>query len=138
MAIVFFDTCSLVLRYDRRKRSTHVRRVISDQRNKVYIADLTVLEFASSIAMECRKHNWDSKRFDQINNKFFQDVANRRLIVRDIARRDLLRAYDLIRLVGVHKRRNLKSSDALIATCCLELAYELKSKIQFCTSDKKL
>lgn len=135
---MFFDTCALVLRYDKRRSSTHVRRIISDRRNSTYIADVTVLEFACSIATECRKKNLNAKRFDQINKKFFGDIADNKLIVRDTARKDVLRAYDLIRWVGVHRRRNLRSADALIATCCLELAHEMKEQVRFYTSDKKL
>ncbi len=138
MSIVFFDTCSLVLRYDTRASSRRVRRLISDSRNTVYIADTTVLELASSLATECRRKGADAKVFDRMTQKFFADLADETLSVRSTTKREVLRAYDLIRWVGVHKRRNLKSSDALIATCCYDLAMELKEKIAFYTSDRRL
>jgi hypothetical protein len=36
------------------------------------------------------------------------------------------------------KARNLSSGDALIAACCLDLAYVEKQRITFCTSDRPL
>lgn len=127
-----------MLRYDARASSRRVRSLISDSRNTAYIADTTVLELASSLATECRRKSADAKVFDRMTQEFFADLADEALIVRSTTKREVLRAYDLIRWVGVHKRRNLRSSDALIATCCYDLAMELGQKVVFYTSDKRL
>jgi hypothetical protein len=41
----------------------------------------------------------------------------------------------LLRFAGIVKRRNLGSADALIASCCLDLAHELRKRVLFYTAD---
>ncbi len=73
-----------------------------------------------------------------MDKSFLDDVATGRLNVRRIVERDVLRARHLIRFANVVLKRSLKSADALIAVCCLDLALEKKQRVIFCIHDKPL
>ena len=49
-----------------------------------------------------------------------------------------MNARDLLNYSHLVKKRNLGSSDALIAATALEMARQLKRRVTFCTSDRKL
>lgn len=138
MRIYFFDTSALQYRYVQGTFTRLIRRLISDRRSSCYIADVTVLEISGALAKTCRREGWDVVKFDTFNDRFWADLAARRLKVCTTANRDLLRAKDLIRFAGVAKRKNLGSADALIAVCCLELALEKGEKVTFYLEDRKL
>lgn len=80
----------------------------------------------------------DLKAYDSMDIRFLNDVASGRLIVRTADRKNSLRARHLIRFAGVVRRRNIGSADAVIASCCLDLALEMKKRIIFYTHDKPL
>jgi len=134
----FFDTAALQHRYVEGPYSRTVRKIVSDRRWDTFIAEITVLEMASALARRCRKQNWPESRYDVLDMRFLRDIADHRLRVRRITRRDILRARHLIRFAGMLRRRNISSADALIATCCLALALERKERVAFYTSDKSL
>jgi predicted nucleic acid-binding protein len=138
MPTYFFDTSALQHRYIDNANSRSIRRIISDKRIVCYIADWTIVEMASALAHRCRQAAMSFRQFDQMESNFFRDVADGRLRVRITSSRDFTRARDLLRYAGIIKRRRLSSGDALIAACCLDLAYQEKQKITFCTSDGTL
>lgn len=135
MACHFFDTAALQHLYVDGPYSQRVRRIASDQRRDNFIADVTVLEIASALARRCRAQNWDKRRYDALDMRFWEDVADGRVRVRDVTQQDTMRARHLIRFAGVVRRRNIGSVDALIATCCLDLALERRERIAFYTGD---
>ncbi|MGH8629544.1 MAG: hypothetical protein ACREU7_02095, partial [Burkholderiales bacterium] len=55
--------------------------------------------------------------------------------VRTTTWRSILRARNLLRYGGVILRADLGSTDALIASTCLDLAHELKVRFRFYTAD---
>lgn len=118
--------------------SRRIRRLVSDDRSICYIADVTVLEISSALGLKCRKRGWGVKEFDAMDIGFLEDLATGDLKVCTTSKRHVLKARDLIRFAGVVKQRSLKSADALIAVCCLELALEKKQRIVFYLEDKKL
>lgn len=138
MPIYFLDTSALQYRYVPGNFSRRIRRLVSDGRSPCYIADVTVLEISSALGTQCRKRGWVVKKFDTMDSSFLADVASGRLKVCTTTKRDVLKARDLIRFAGVVKQKSLKSADALIAVCCLELALEKKQKIIFYLEDRKL
>lgn len=138
MPIYFFDTCALQHRYLDAPDAPTVRRIISDRRVICYITDWTIVEMASTLARRCRQLSAACREFDRLERKFFADIADGRLKVRVSSSRDFTRARDLLRFAGMIKRRRLSSGDALIAACCLDLAYQEKERITFCTSDQPL
>ena len=73
-----------------------------------------------------------------MNLQFLRDVAKGRLVVRPVTTREIRRARDLLRFAGVVKRKGISSGDALVASSCLYLTYELKSKVVFFLSDTGL
>jgi hypothetical protein len=135
MSVYFFDTSALQYRYVRNTFSQRVRRVTSDKRWKVYIADVTILEMASALANGCRRLGLTLTRFDAMDLAFLKDVAAKQVEVRTVTQADVQRARHLLRFAGVVKRRNLQSADALISVCCLECALEIKKRVIFYTGD---
>lgn len=138
VGIYFFDTSALVHRYLDGPDSRKVRRIVSDSRVICNIADWTILEMVSALARRCRQEAMSKRDFDLLEKRFFRDIATGRLRVRVTTSRDMMRARDLLRYAGIIKGRRLDSGDAFIASCCLDLAYQEKRRITFCTSDKKL
>jgi predicted nucleic acid-binding protein len=135
MPTYFFDTSALQHRYFDATYSKRVRRIISSSKNDCFIADLTILEIASTIGNKCRQGHLRNERYHQADKKFWTDIATGMLKPRITTAREVIRARNLLRYAGVIKRRNLGSADALIAVCALELALELKEKIIFYTGD---
>jgi len=73
-----------------------------------------------------------------MNRVFLRDLAEGRLKVRPLNPFEIERARRLIRYAGVLGRNRITSGDALVATCCLDLALELRQKAIFFTSDRPL
>lgn len=138
MSHYFLDTSVLKYRFFKGKHSRSIKRIVSDRRNICYIADHTIIEIASALASTCREWNWDAKKFDDMNNRFFRDLSSGILQVRPTTKHDVLRASHLIRYAGVEKKRSLKSGDSLIATSALEFALENQVRVIFYTGDKTL
>jgi predicted nucleic acid-binding protein len=137
--VYFFDTSALQHRYVPSEISPRVKRIISDQkRGTCYIADVTVLEISRALANRCRQSSWGANRFDAMHLKFLRDIESERLKIRTTTKSDILRAKHLLRFAGVLKRKKLHSADALIATCCLCLALEIKKRVVFYTHDWSL
>jgi hypothetical protein len=135
MPVYFFDTSALQHRYIDGPYSKSIRRIISTDSNECFIADITILEIASGLGRRCRQGNLRYQRYDQADDRFWKDVADGKVIVRNTTQRDVMRARNLLRFAGVLRRRNLGSADALIAVSCLELALERRERIIFYTSD---
>ena len=135
MPVYFFDSSALQHRYMDGPYSKRIRRIISTNSNECFIADVTVLEIASALGRRCRQGNFRYQRYDQADDRFWKDIEEGNLIVRETTQRDVMRARNLLRYAGVLKRRNLGSADALVAVSCLELALERGETIIFYTSD---
>jgi hypothetical protein len=131
----FLDSCALQHRYIDSGYSARVRGLVTRRASECFISEWSVLEMSSAFANRLRKNNLSAVQFDSLNNRFLQDIAEGRLKVVEMTSRDFIRARNLIRFAGVVKKRNLKSGDAMVATCCLALALERKEKITFYTSD---
>jgi predicted nucleic acid-binding protein len=97
-----------------------------------------VVEVASALAQVCRRNSWDVRVYDALDAKFFKDLQRQRILVQRVTAFDLWRARHLLRFAGVLKNRKLKSSDAIIAECCRELAMEKGERLVFYTADWKL
>ncbi len=136
MAHSFFDTCALKHRYITSPYSAKVNRIIGNRRVTTYIADLTILEMPSALGGYCRFEKKTIAEYDQMDIRFLDDVAKKRFIVRPTDNKlHVLRARNLLRFGGMVRRRSMGSGDALIATCALDLAHELKERIRFYTAD---
>ena len=138
MIASFFDTSALQHRYVQGPYSRRVRYLVGRRSTNSYIADLTVLEMANTLATRCRGSGWGMKTFDRLNDRFLDDIAAARLTVRPCGSREVRRAVHLIRFAGVAKKKGLKSSDALIASCALEFALETQQAVNFYMSDWQL
>jgi predicted nucleic acid-binding protein len=136
--IYFFDTSALQHRYLDGPKSRGIRRIISNSKNRCYIADLSILEIASTLAKHCRKNKLSLKHHGHLDQAFWRDVHEGRLLIRDTGQREYLRARDLLRYAGVEKAKNIASADALIAASSLEFALEEDEPVTFCLEDWKL
>ena len=108
--IYFFDTSALQYRYIDGARARGIRRIISSKGNRCHIADLSILEFSSAAANHCRKNKWSLQKYRRLDQAFWRDVNDGRLLIRDTRQREYLRARDLLRYAGVTKRKNIKSA----------------------------
>ena len=133
--IYFFDTSALQHRYLDGPKARGVRRIISSSKNRCYIADLSILEVSSTLAKHCRKNKLSLKQYGRLDQAFWRDVNEGRILVRDTKQREYLRARDLLRYAGVEKGKNVASADALIAASALEFALEQDEPVTFCLED---
>jgi len=138
MPYCFFDTCALKHRYITSPHRTTVNRILGNRHNTSYIADLTILEMPSALGGHCRSERLTVGEYDQMDLRFMDDIAKKRFIVRPTNKHNVLRARNLLRLGGMIHRRYMGSGDALIATCSIDLAQELKERIHFYTADWNL
>ena len=125
MPACFFDTCALVPRYRAGKFTHRVNGLFAGPRD-IFVAEITMVEIVSAFGSICRNQKLSSPVFEQMNGAFLDDVATGRIQVRPISRSDMLRARHLLSLAGMSNRRNLGSSDALVAVSCRELALEIR------------
>jgi hypothetical protein len=148
MGVYFFDTCALVERYFAGPHSRRVNQIISIRKHSCYIADWTVLELASSLGRCLRRARDEAKRngvkydlrreYDVRNRKIARDLADGMFGVRATNSRDILQARELIRYSGIIQGNKIDTGDAIVASCGLNLAHELGSKIIFYTADQGL
>jgi hypothetical protein len=90
----------------------------------------------SALGGYCRKEKIPIAQYDRMDHRFMQDIADGRFIVRPANNRlYVLRARNLLRFGGMVRQRSMGSGDALIATCALDLAHELKERVRFYTAD---
>jgi hypothetical protein len=130
----FFDTSALVPRYRAGKYTYRVNQVFGGPKN-IFVAEITMVEIVSAFGSICRGHKLPDSDFEQMNAAFLDDIAIGRIQIRLINRSDMIRARHLLSLAGIVNRRNLGSSDALIAVSCRELALETHERVMFYTKD---
>lgn len=138
MPAYFFDTCALKHRYMKTRISPRISRIVSNSRYEIYVSELTVVELGSAFAHFCNTQGTGHEEYDRMYLKFFRDVARKRIIVRDITKRDLENARHLLRFARVIERRHLGSADAIIAETCRDLSYELGQRVTFYSCDQRL
>lgn len=138
MSARFFDTSAVKHRYIKTPISARIKRAISDARHQVYISELTIVELATAFAEDCITRKVGHADYDRLYQKFFRDVAAKRIHVRAVSQRDFQNARHLLRFAKVIHGRHLKSADAIISESCRELAYELSSPVTFYLCDEKL
>ena len=134
MPACFFDTSALVPRYRPGKYTYRVNQIFGGPKN-IFVAEITMVEIVSAFGSICRQHKLPDSDFEQMNTAFFDDVATGRVKIRLISTSDMLRARHLLSLAGIVNRRNLGSSDALVAVSCRELALETHERVMFYTRD---
>jgi hypothetical protein len=134
MSTCFFDTCALIPRYRNGKFTYRVNRVFAGQRT-IFVAEITMVEIVGAFGSIMRDKRLPRTEYVRMNAEFLNDIANGRIQVRSIGPDDMLRARHLLTLAGVENRRNLGSSDALVAVSCRELALETRERVTFYTKD---
>jgi predicted nucleic acid-binding protein len=133
--IYFFDTSALQHRYIDGPKARGIRGIISRAGNTCYIADWSILEISSALALHCRKNSLSLRQYRRLDQYFWQDIKDGRLRIRNTGQQEYLRARDLLRYAGVDKKKKIASADALIAAACLEFALRQTEKVTFCLED---
>ena len=134
MPTCFFDTCALVPRYRTGRFTYRINKVFGGP-SQIVIAEITMVEIVSAFASVCRNQNLPDSVFEQMGAAFLDDIGDDRIQIRPISRADMLHARHLLGLAGVVNRRNLGSSDALVAVSCRDLALEINERVTFYTKD---
>ncbi len=137
MPTCFFDTSALVPRYHKGRFTYRINRVFGGHQ-RIFICEITVVEIASALAANCREKGLPDEEYTRMQSEFFRDIANDRISIRALDSSDLFRAMHLIALGGVINRRGLRSSDAIVAVSCRQLAFETRERVTFYTKDWKL
>jgi predicted nucleic acid-binding protein len=137
MTTCFFDTSALVPRYHKGRFTYRINRIFTGHK-RIFICEITVLEIASAFASNCRDKHLPDEEYERMQSEFFRDIANDRISIRSLDSSDLFRAMHLIALAGVVNRRGLRSSDAIVAVSCRQLAFETGERVTFYTKDWKL
>ena|SRR6266851_5152066 len=136
--LYFFDTSALQHRYIDSDKSRGIRKTITDRRNQCFVASATVLEIASTFARHCRSKRLSRTDYRRLDFRFWNDVRNSTIRIRESRQRDFERGLHLIAYAGVDLKRNITSFDALIAATCLDLALERSTRVTFCLEDWSL
>ena len=97
-----------------------------------------MVELVSAFASVCRDSHLPDSEFDRMCLEFLEDIADERIKICPISRIDMMRAMHLLTLAGVVNRSGLKSSDALVAVSCRQLALDSRQRVLFYTKDWKL
>src|ERR1700674_1211125 len=111
---------------------------MSDGRNACFATSISVLDIASACGVHCRKNKLNRAEFRRLDRRFWRDIENGVLQLRDPTQREYRKALHLLEYAGVELRRSISSADALIAGSCLELALEKATRVKFCLEDWKL
>jgi hypothetical protein len=121
-------------RYRLGKFSYRVNQLFASKRD-IFVAEITMVEIVSAFGSVCRANKLAESEFETMNFKFCEDVASDRIQIRPVTRSDMFGARHLLALAGILNRRNLGSSDALVAVACRELALENGERVTFYTKD---
>lgn len=137
MSNPFFDTCALIPRYCPGKHTYRVNKVFSGAES-VFIAEISMVEVPSALAAICKDRGFRVAQFEKMHASFLDDVAAGQIKVCPMSRSDMVRATHLIVLCRFVNKTSLKSSDALVAVACRELALSSRARLTFYTQDWKL
>ncbi len=135
MRVYFFDTSALVPRYNVGRFTGKVNRILTSPNSRFFVCELTVVEMSSTLAQIYRRRNLRTADFQQMQAMFENDIADGLLQVRGVTQADLINARDLLEDAAVVNKRNLRSADAIIGSCCRGFAYDLKRRVIFYTYD---
>lgn len=73
----FFDTSALVKVYHREDRSREVYNIFKSPRNKIYISELSIVEYYSVVYRKLRENYIDDTDLEKILKRFEIDLSNR-------------------------------------------------------------
>jgi hypothetical protein len=105
---------------------------------QVYIAEISVLEIVSALGGEFRGRRISLKQYKLADERFIEDLAVGRIIVRPFPPSEYLPCRHLLAYVGIDAGRNLSSQDGIIAYTARQLAIEKKTLVRLLTADTKL
>lgn len=136
--IHFLDTSALKWAYISGKHHYRCRQIIGKLKGEVFIAEISILELVSALGSCVRDGRITVPQYEHADSRFFEDLAEDKLLVRAFPARNYIHCRQLLTLVGIHERRALKTQDSMIAYTARELGIERKRPVKLLTSDKRM
>lgn len=134
MTALYFDTSALVKRYLSELGSAWVQSMCDPQAgNVISVCDLTLVEFASTIARRVREGTVSQRDTDILTERFITDFKRQYLSI-SLESRVMIAAHDQVLGSPVP----LRSLDAIQLACAIEARLMLDEPITFVTADKHL
>ena len=99
------------------------------------VSEFTTVEIFSAFGTHCRKNKYPLSKYKKMEQAFWQDVAEGRIMIKEASYQDFQRARHLLQHAGVDKSRKITSADAIIAAVALGLALEQAEVVTFCVED---
>jgi hypothetical protein len=132
----YIDTCSLQWRYVSGSPTQTVDTLLDDPDKVVFTAELTLLEWSSTLARTFRRKKITHEDFKRNELALMNDVVTNKLQVLAPLTRAVEKARYLIEYVGVDRGLNLGSGDALHLVYALEAASLVAGPVTMVTSNK--
>jgi hypothetical protein len=132
----YIDTCSLQWRYVSGAPTQTVDTLLDDPDKVVFTAELTLLEWSSTLARTFRRKKITEEDFKRNELALMSDVVTDKLQVLPPLTRAVEKARYLIEYVGVDRGLNLGSGDALHLVYALEAASHVAEPVTVVTSNK--
>ncbi len=133
------DTSALKWAYlEGSKFCRRCRYIISRNRGRVYVAEISVIEIVNALGSRVRGRQISVPQFWNSNHQFLKDVADRKIAVLPFPSSDFIACRHLLTLAGVDAGKNLDSQDAMVAYTARRLALERGEQVVLATSDQRL
>jgi hypothetical protein len=132
----YIDTCSLQWRYVSGAPTAAVDALLDDPNKIVFTAELTLLEWSSTLARTFRRKKITKEDFKRNELALMSDVVADKLKVLPPLTRAVEKARYLIEFVGVDRSLNLGSGDALHLVYAIEAASHVAGPVTVVTSNK--
>jgi hypothetical protein len=136
MDYYYIDTCSLQWRYLNGAPTADVDQLLDDPNKVVFTAELTLLEWSSTLARAFRRKTITRDDFKRNELALMSDVLADKLQVLPPLARAAEKARYLIEYVGVDRSLNLGSGDALHLVYAIEAASHISEPMTVVTSNK--
>jgi predicted nucleic acid-binding protein len=130
---LFFDTSALIKLFHREIGTNFVVQIVNDTQNKVWISELTIIEFFNAMYRLYRELHINDEELSNLIYEF--DRECNRFIIVSLNETVIKEARELLTKLG--KNFQLRSLDAL-QLASYNLVYENDKDWAFVTSDTKL
>jgi hypothetical protein len=132
----YIDTCSLQFRYLSGDPTATVDALLDDPDKIIFTAELTLLEWSSTLARTFRRKKITYEDFKRNELALMSDVVADKLRVLPPLTRAAEKARYLMEFVGVQHNLNLGSGDALHLVYAMHEASHLPGPVTMVTSNK--
>ena len=129
-----FDTSGLVKHYHTEVGSIKVQQIVNNPSNRIFISDLSIVEFVSSLAKKVRIGEIKTATFHTTRRRFFADIAAKKFHIVMLTNKHGRSAVKL--LVKHATRYALRKLDALQLIIAIYLKSQKSLDYFVCADDK--